>query len=139
MSEGITVTGIFHPLGWGCGFACDSTPTYDNPIIPSGGGGGGGGGDIPVDVMNYRGIFDSLDSLTFTPELGDVVQIPDGKGHLVEYIYNGKEWDVIGEQVLIEGKGIDIDENTISVKVMEGTGITSTNEGVGLVWGEFNS
>lgn len=142
MKKEITVTGIFHPLGWGCGFACDSYPTYWNPIIPAEcpcPGGGGGGGDIPVDVMNYRGVFESLDSITFTPEYGDVVQIPDKKGHLVEYIYTGKEWDVFGEQLLLEGNGIDIDENTISVRVMDDTGVVNTPEGVGLQWSGFET
>lgn len=134
MGRQITVTGIIHPLGWGCGFACDSTPTYDNPIIPADGGYEPGQGP-----MNYMGIFNSLDDITFTPSPGDMVQIPDGKGRLIEYVWTGTKWDDIGELILVEGDGIEIDENKISVKVMEDTGVVNTNDGIGLAWSEFKS
>lgn len=136
MKKEITVTGIFHPLGWGCGFACDSYPTYWNPIIPA---------EDPCcppgyeGTMTYMGIFPSLDAITFTPQKGDMVQIPDGNGKLIEYVWTGSAWDEIGEQVLVEGDGIDIDNNKISVKVMEDTGIVNTAEGVGLQWSGFET
>ena len=87
--------------------------------------------------MRYHGIVKSLDDITFTPRNGDIVQVADGSGNLIEYIYTDHGWDAMGEVPLLEGYGIDIKDNTISVKIQDDTSITRDEEGVGTVWGEW--
>jgi len=133
----ITITGIFHPLGWGCGFACDSDPSIYNPIIPKDGCCHCSDGSDDGDSMKYHGIVNSLSEISFIPKNGDIVQVLDGSGNLIEYIYTDNGWDPIGETPLVQGKGININNNTISVKVKDNNSLVVDNDGIGLTWNVY--
>lgn len=131
-SNGLHIRGIFHPLGWGCGWDRDTFP-----ITPA--------GEWETEVMHYKGIFESLDNLPFKPKNGDIVQIvKDGK--MAQYVFSDEElkWMPFGgsPEIYVGGKGITISgENVISVQDEDDDDSITVDENNNLtaVWSVFNN